>query len=152
MWGAAVRRPTLVRRCRRARRSARRVPERSGLTRRDRVRRRASASGLVSVAAQRLNPSGLPPSTPGRPRAADALLADGLALPYRPGVADGALCIAVAHHLASPNRRLRLLRQLLRVLRPGGRALVTVWAVEQVGARREPWAAEARAHAAVVGL
>ncbi|GIL65797.1 hypothetical protein Vafri_19421, partial [Volvox africanus] len=44
----------------------------------------------------------------------------------------GVLCIAVLHHLSSRRRRVRLLRQLLRVLRPaGGRALVTVWATEQ---------------------
>jgi alkylated DNA repair protein alkB family protein 8 len=58
-------------------------------------------------------------------------VADGLALPYRPGSCDGALCIAVLHHLASPARRLALLAQLLRILRPGGRALVTVWATQQ---------------------
>lgn len=67
---------------------------------------------------------------------ADVAVADGLALPYRPGTCDGVLCIAVLHHIASPARRLALLAQLLRVLRPGGRALVTVWATEQENMRK----------------
>ncbi|GIL80789.1 hypothetical protein Vretifemale_9845, partial [Volvox reticuliferus] len=91
------------------------------------------SAGLAEVAAQRLHPPGLPPSA--SPPAADALVADALRLPYRAGSCDGVLCIAVLHHLSSRRRRVRLLRQLLRVLRPaasaGGRALVTVWATEQ---------------------
>lgn len=43
---------------------------------------------------------------------------------------------AVLHHVASRPRRLRLLRELARVLRPGGRALLTVWASEQEDARK----------------
>lgn len=41
------------------------------------------------------------------------------------------MCIAVLHHISSSARRVRLLRELARVLRPGGRALVTVWASQQ---------------------
>jgi alkylated DNA repair protein alkB family protein 8 len=63
-------------------------------------------------------------------------VADGLALPYRPSSCDAALCIAVLHHLASPARRLALLAQLLRILQPGGRALVTVWATRQSNMRK----------------
>ena len=92
------------------------------------------------------------PATPhlAPPRAADAFVADALRLPYRPGCADGVLCIAVLHHLSSPARRVRLLRQLLRVLRPGGgRGIVTVWATEQVrpalGCRRAGMRARMRA-------
>ena len=55
---------------------------------------------------------------------ADVLMADALCLPMRPGSCDAVLCIAVLHHISSVARRGRLLRQLLRVLRPGGRALV----------------------------
>ncbi len=91
----------------------------------------ARLPGLAEVAAQRLHPPGLPPSAAPR---ADALVADALRLPYRPGSCDAVLCIAVLHHLTSRARRVRLLRQLLRVMRPGGgRAVVTVWATEQVG-------------------
>ena len=41
------------------------------------------------------------------------------------------LCIAVLHHISTLERRLAMLAQLARVLRGGGRALVTVWALEQ---------------------
>jgi SAM-dependent methyltransferase len=47
------------------------------------------------------------------------------------GALDAVLCIAVLHHISSRARRLRLLSELLRVLRAGGRALITVWASEQ---------------------
>ena len=88
-------------------------------------------AGLARVACRRLQPAPL-----GEGLRADVLVADGLALPYRPGTCDGVLCIAVLHHIASPQRRLALLEQLLRVLRPGGRALVTVWATEQENMRK----------------
>lgn len=44
---------------------------------------------------------------------------------------DAGLCIAVLHHISTINRRLEILKELIRVLRPNGRALVTVWAQEQ---------------------
>lgn len=58
-------------------------------------------------------------------------VADGLGLPYRPGSFDAVLCIAVLHHMSSPARRVQMLAQIAAVLRPGGRALVTVWATQQ---------------------
>jgi alkylated DNA repair protein alkB homolog 8 len=63
--------------------------------------------------------------------AADAVTADGMALPYRPGSMDAVLCIAVLHHVSSAARRLRFLRALRDLLRPGGRAIVTAWATRQ---------------------
>ena len=86
------------------------------------------SSGLATVANRRLYPPGLPISE--RPLA-DMLVADGLKLPYRHSSCDAVLCIAVLHHMASVERRIALLQQLLDVLVPGGRALVTVWATEQ---------------------
>jgi alkylated DNA repair protein alkB family protein 8 len=82
--------------------------------------------GLVHVAARRLVPS-----TAAGPARADVLLADGLHLPYRPGSCDAALCIAVLHHMSTLDRRTALLQQLHRLLRLGGRAIVTVWATQQ---------------------
>eukprot|EP00798_Chlamydomonas_sp_ICE-L_P028412 gene28412-31553_t len=89
--------------------------------------------GLADVAARRLHPLGLPPSESPK---ADVLVADALALPYRPGSCDAVLCIAVLHHISSRTRRIRLLNQLLNVLRKGGRAIVTVWASEQEDPKR----------------
>ncbi|KAL8270898.1 hypothetical protein Esti_005192 [Eimeria stiedai] len=70
------------------------------------------------------------------------LQADCLAIPLRDGVADGVICIAVLHHLATEGRRLQALRELGRITRPRGRILVYVWAFEHeagsVGARSFP--------------
>ena len=79
---------------------------------------------LAGVATRRL-------SLAHKPAVADVAVADALHLPYRSGCADAALCIAVLHHLSTPPRRRQLLAELARVLMPGGRALVTVWALEQ---------------------
>jgi alkylated DNA repair protein alkB family protein 8 len=84
--------------------------------------------GLANVAARRLSPAGLPVAE--HPRA-DVIVADGLELPYRSSSCDAVLCIAVVHHMASVKRRISFLKGLLRILVPGGRAIVTVWATEQ---------------------
>lgn len=90
--------------------------------------------GLVRSAAERMRSS--PGAAPGAFRAADVLLADGMGLPYRRGSCDGALCIAVLHHISSPGRRVRFLEQLRDVLCVGGRAIVTVWATQQENPER----------------
>lgn len=84
--------------------------------------------GLVNVAARKLHPAGLPTNT--YPYA-DVALADAMALPYREGSCDGVLSIAVLHHITTIERRIQFLHELLKALRCGGRALVTVWATEQ---------------------
>ena len=56
-------------------------------------------------------------------------------VPYRSGVFDAALSIAVLHHVSSEARRRLLLAETLRVLRPGGFALFYAWAMEQDGGR-----------------
>ncbi|KAG8229792.1 hypothetical protein J437_LFUL005873 [Ladona fulva] len=54
-----------------------------------------------------------------------------LHIPLKPGIADACICIAVIHHLSTKERRLQALTQIAEVLRPGGQALVYVWAKEQ---------------------
>lgn len=44
---------------------------------------------------------------------------------------DYAISIAVLHHLSTQERRTKALLEIKRCLKPGGRALVTVWAKEQ---------------------
>jgi SAM-dependent methyltransferase len=85
-------------------------------------------AGIAEIAFRRLYPPGLPASQ--RPMA-DVSAADAMALPYRRRCCDGVLCIAVLHHISTAERRLRLLREIIDILVPGGRALVTVWATEQ---------------------
>jgi SAM-dependent methyltransferase len=55
---------------------------------------------------------------------------DGTNLPITGGVADVVLCVAMLHHLPSAAERAALLDELGRVLAPGGRALLSVWAIE----------------------
>ncbi|KAI1281794.1 uracil-5--methyltransferase TRM9 [Xylaria sp. FL0933] len=67
----------------------------------------------------------------------DVAVADGLALPFRPGCADFVLCIAVIHHMSTRARRIDALRKLLACARrEGGQVLVYVWALEQSSSRR----------------
>ncbi|XP_043188297.1 mucin-5AC-like, partial [Amphibalanus amphitrite] len=59
------------------------------------------------------------------------VVCDALSLPFRDESVDAAVSVAVIHHLATTERRVRALRELARVLRIGGRLIVTVWAMEQ---------------------
>ena len=59
------------------------------------------------------------------------VVCDALGLPFRDESVDAAISVAVIHHLATTERRVRALRELARVLRIGGRLIVTVWAMEQ---------------------
>ncbi len=64
-------------------------------------------------------------------------------LPLRDGSVDAALCVAVLHHLPSVDERVGALREIRRVLRAGGRAFVSAWALDQPRFRK---AIEARRH------
>ncbi|KAF9561672.1 Alkylated DNA repair protein alkB 8 [Mortierella alpina] len=78
------------------------------------------SSNLISICAERGH---------------EAMVCDGLALPYRPQCFDFAISIAVIHHFISPERRIAAIEEILRVVRIGGRVLVFVWALEQTGKR-----------------
>ncbi|KAI9351870.1 S-adenosyl-L-methionine-dependent methyltransferase [Pilaira anomala] len=64
-------------------------------------------------------------------RGFEGMVADGLNLPYRDNSFDFAISIAVIHHFASPERRLQAIKDLFKIVRPGGKVLVFVWALEQ---------------------
>lgn len=53
--------------------------------------------------------------------------ADVRCLPYRDETFDWAVSVATYHHLKDRDERLKALRELRRVLKPGGEAFVTVW-------------------------
>lgn len=59
------------------------------------------------------------------------LICDNLALPFRDESFDAVLSIAVVHHFATIERRVHALKELARVLRIGGRLVISVWAMEQ---------------------
>lgn len=64
------------------------------------------------------------------PHQIEWLEGDASALPFRDSTFDAALCIAVLHHIPSPEGRKRSLAELRRVLRPDGRALLSVWSAD----------------------
>ncbi|XP_057551219.1 alkylated DNA repair protein alkB homolog 8 isoform X2 [Hippopotamus amphibius kiboko] len=66
-----------------------------------------------------------------RERQYQAFVCDALAVPVRSGSCDACISIAVIHHFATAERRVAALQELVRLLRPGGKALIYVWAVEQ---------------------
>ncbi|XP_040832817.1 alkylated DNA repair protein alkB homolog 8 [Ochotona curzoniae] len=61
----------------------------------------------------------------------EALVCDALAVPIRSESCDACISIAVVHHFATAERRASALQELVRLLRPGGKALIYVWAMEQ---------------------
>lgn len=56
---------------------------------------------------------------------------DVVALPLQSNAFDATICVAVLHHLASRDRRVAAIRELLRITRPGGTILIQAWALEQ---------------------
>lgn len=52
-------------------------------------------------------------------------------LPYKNNQFDKLISIAVIHHLSSPERRRRAIRELIRIVKPGGKLFIQVWAFEQ---------------------
>uniref|UniRef100_A0A3B5ASM3 tRNA (carboxymethyluridine(34)-5-O)-methyltransferase n=1 Tax=Stegastes partitus TaxID=144197 RepID=A0A3B5ASM3_9TELE len=60
-----------------------------------------------------------------------AFVSDALSVPLRTESCDACISIAVIHHFSTQERRLAAVRELVRLLKPGGRALIYVWAFEQ---------------------
>ena len=54
-------------------------------------------------------------------------LGDARFLPFRDETFEWAIAVATYHHLHSEEQRLQALRELRRVLKPGGEAFITVW-------------------------
>uniref|UniRef100_A0A182WDY8 Fe2OG dioxygenase domain-containing protein n=1 Tax=Anopheles minimus TaxID=112268 RepID=A0A182WDY8_9DIPT len=64
-------------------------------------------------------------------RGFNVLQCDCLVLPFRDESVDACISIAVIHHLATDQRRKQAISEMVRILRPGGRALIYVWAKNQ---------------------
>lgn len=59
-------------------------------------------------------------------------------LPYKDNQFDKLISIAVIHHLSSPERRKQSIAEFIRVVKPGGKLFIQVWALEQpVDSRRK---------------
>jgi ubiquinone/menaquinone biosynthesis C-methylase UbiE len=73
-----------------------------------------------------------------------------LQIPIRDQTFDHVICIAVIHHFANVDRRRKCLEEIARILRIGGTAFVTAWAVEQKKKKYDeadqmvPWTVDGR--------
>lgn len=52
-------------------------------------------------------------------------------IPLDNNSADAILCIAVLHHLSTPENRLQALLEMKRLLKSGGKILLSVWSINQ---------------------
>ncbi|XP_059176888.1 alkylated DNA repair protein alkB homolog 8-like isoform X2 [Physella acuta] len=66
-----------------------------------------------------------------RSRGFESCISDVTCLPFRTNAFDVVLCIAVIHHMATVERRHQAVAEIVRILQPGGKALIYVWAMEQ---------------------
>ncbi|CAJ1065618.1 LOW QUALITY PROTEIN: alkylated DNA repair protein alkB homolog 8 [Xyrichtys novacula] len=64
-------------------------------------------------------------------RGFQAFVSDALCVPMRTDSCDACISIAVIHHFSTQARRLAAVQELMRLLKPGGLALIYVWAFEQ---------------------
>lgn len=64
-------------------------------------------------------------------RGFQAFVSDALSVPLRTASCDACISIAVIHHFSTQERRLAAVKELVRLLKPGGRGLIYVWAFEQ---------------------
>ena len=69
-------------------------------------------------------------------RGLECVQADARDLPFRDATFDGALLVAALHCVPGRASRIGSLAQVRRVVRPGGRALVTVWSRFREGSLR----------------
>jgi len=99
---------------------------------------------LVVAVERRLVAHGLDLSPPllqaARRRAPRAKLCHGLLErpPFRDASFDAVLCVAAMHHVRGASSRLHAWTALGRLVRPGGRLLATVWALDQPRFRDRP--------------
>lgn len=61
----------------------------------------------------------------------NCVLANALELPFSNDSIDNVISVAVFHHLSTEERRILALQEMIRVMKPGGRGLLVVWAYEQ---------------------
>ncbi|XP_047406285.1 probable tRNA methyltransferase 9B isoform X3 [Sciurus carolinensis] len=59
------------------------------------------------------------------------MVCDNLNLPFRDQGFDAIISIGVIHHFSTKQRRIRAIKEMARVLVPGGQMMIYVWAMEQ---------------------
>ncbi|XP_004696544.1 probable tRNA methyltransferase 9B isoform X2 [Echinops telfairi] len=66
-----------------------------------------------------------------RNRGCEVMVCDNLNLPFRDQGFDTIISIGVIHHFSTKQRRIRAIKEMARVLAPGGQLMIYVWAMEQ---------------------
>nr|XP_003412469.1 probable tRNA methyltransferase 9-like protein isoform X2 [Loxodonta africana] len=66
-----------------------------------------------------------------RNRGCEVMVCDNLNLPFRDQGFDAIISIGVIHHFSTKQRRIRAIKEMARVLVPGGQLMIYVWAMEQ---------------------
>ena len=61
----------------------------------------------------------------------DVVYGDILSVPFEDKQFDYTICIAVIHHLSTPEKRKKAIDEVIRVTKNGGKILLLVWALEQ---------------------
>uniref|UniRef100_A0A8C6FIU0 Probable tRNA methyltransferase 9B n=1 Tax=Moschus moschiferus TaxID=68415 RepID=A0A8C6FIU0_MOSMO len=64
-------------------------------------------------------------------RGCEVVVCDNLNLPFRDQCFDAIISIGVIHHFSTKQRRIRAIKEMARVLVPGGQLMIYVWAMEQ---------------------
>ena len=100
----------------------------------------AQADHLVRFASDRSHPFCSMARKVGRCDAVQADISRDVGKSFRSGIFDAVIAIAVIHHIPTVEGRVSALREIHRLLKPGGKALIYVWAMEQkkdtIGARQ----------------
>jgi tRNA (uracil-5-)-methyltransferase TRM9 len=71
-----------------------------------------------------------------RQKELEVILSDITNIGLKDNSADAIICIAVLHHLSSSENRLKALLELKRLIKPGGKILLSVWSISQPGKTR----------------
>ncbi|XP_044274282.1 probable tRNA methyltransferase 9B [Varanus komodoensis] len=80
-----------------------------------------------------------------RSKGCEVMICDNLNLPFRSQCFDTIISVGVIHHFSTKQRRIKAIKEMARVLVPGGQMMIYVWAMEQKNRRFEkqdvfvPW-------------
>ena len=61
----------------------------------------------------------------------ESLVANALQIPLKDQCADAVLCVAMLHHITDSDRRMYAIKEMARILKPGQKLFIQVWAMEQ---------------------
>ncbi|KAJ6668587.1 hypothetical protein lerEdw1_012069 [Lerista edwardsae] len=61
----------------------------------------------------------------------EVMICDNLNLPFRGQCFNAIISVGVIHHFSTKQRRIKAIREMARVLVPGGQMMIYVWAMEQ---------------------